>query len=143
MEFNIQDTDVLLVEREGILYRLPLEKLNYRYLTVGENDLLYNLEDKIQEVSAYLLNLSSALTSTPEEYDSISSLNELYETKENILKIPLSKALMTDEQIENIIQYRQIVAKDIVDDEWYGNNIDYTMAEADRMVDSYIEGVEV
>ena len=134
MNFYIEPTDVLLVERDGILYRCPIEKLNYRYLTIGENDILTELEDKIAELSSYILELSSNINVDERDFTSISALNEIFELRWDSEQIKNNPLIIDEDKITSIVKDRNIATKEAVDDVWVERDIDRTNSVMDGII---------
>jgi hypothetical protein len=126
MDFYIEPSDILLVERNGTLYRCPIENLNYRYLTIGDNDILTDLEEKIAEVSAYIVELSTTINSEERDFTSISALNEMFELRWDADQIKNNPLIIDEDKINKIVRENNIAKKEQVDDDWFERDIERT-----------------
>ena len=130
MDFLLTQSDILLVERNGILYRCSIENLNYKYLTIGTNSVLADLEDKMDELSLFILDLSANINSNERDFTSISALNELFELKKDAIEIKNNSLILDDDAIIRVVTDKNIVKKEDVES-WVDDEISQTDNELD------------
>lgn len=88
----IDITDYLIVQKpnDNNLYKIEIRSLESMFITIGETP--YDLFTKIDELSAYILELSANLI---EEYSTKSKLLELYETQSAVYNLQDDVTILT------------------------------------------------
>lgn len=123
--------DYLLIQKGEALYKFPINRFYLKYAMIGDTALLDSLEEKIEDLSVYLLNLSADMITTHENL-SLSSLQLKYETKHDAELMPKIYDTMEEYQIEQAINERDLVMKDEVEDAFRDADYDKALEAFDK-----------
>lgn len=124
--------DYILVDRGGKLFKVSIETLQSIFLPIMENDHVSDLEEKIDDLSSFLIDLSAEVVET---FTPIEELNDKYEQKVSSDFILEDPAILQDDEIEKLISEQNFVTKDKVDNS-YDKQIDSFMNSLDSAQNS-------
>lgn len=123
-----ENTYILVEDQNNKIFRMPLYALgDIIIMNDLENEKVKSLIDAIDELSTYILDLSSDFVANHYSYEELSTEFELKEDVDNLL---IDKSILTDNDVEKHIRSSGLVPIDVVDEKY-----DNEEQDADQVFD--------
>lgn len=115
----IDITDYLIIQKpnDPNLYKIEIANLDSMFIIIGETP--SELFDKINELSAEILELSAQLIN---EYSTKSQLMEMYETRAAIENLPNDTTILNEDDVREYISENNFATIEKTDSEYLKNS---------------------
>ena len=124
-----ENTYFIAEDNSGNTFKIPLEALGHIIMMNNEeNDMMNSLINAIDELSAFILDLSAEFV---DEHYSKEELSTMYELKSTVDDLLIDKSVLTENDVEKILKDGNLITVDETD-----NKYDEAEIYADNVFDS-------
>lgn len=118
----IDINDYLLIQDDNNnYYKIKIESLEDIFVTKVRNTNIDGLFSKINEISAYILELSAQIS---KDYSTIDSLKETYETIENVKKLDKDTTILSENDIRKYLSENNYITLEKTQAKYFEENND-------------------
>ena len=113
MQIDRDNTYIIIEDSNNTFFKMPLNALGGMIAMANEeNEAVNLLIDAIDELSAYIIELSSEFI---ENHYSLEELSTVFEMKSDVDYLSIDKTILTENDVEKFIAATDIILKDDAD----------------------------